>query len=373
MTKTISQDLDCALPPGGALAGRLFSRLLGDAHDDPPLAPGTRVGYWRIGGLLGCGGSAMVYLADRDDGHFEQQVALKIVRPNPRLIEQFRRERQILAALRHPAIARLIDGGEIDGGRLWFAMEPVFGERIDHYVRNRRLPLTERLALVEAVCDAVAYAHHRQLIHRDIKPGNLLVDETGGPRLLDFGIATSDDGDDDGDRAMTPIYASPEQLAGGAVTTASDVYQLGALLRALVAPEGAPCETLPHKSRAIVMKELDAVIARATETDPARRYPVVAALCADVAAIRQRRGVSVIGSLSYPMARFIERHAVSSAIACVGLAAVLFMGWGAAYRISIERDQAREAANRMQADPEEARQMGQRPAKPAEGFVAPES
>jgi serine/threonine protein kinase len=386
MTNAICQDLDCVLPPGGALAGRLFSRLLGDEHDDPPLAPGTRIGYWRIGGLLGCGGSAMVYLADRDDGHFEQQVALKIVRPNPRLIEQCRRERQILAELRHPAIAQLIDGGEIEGGRLWFAMEPVFGERIDHYVRNRRLPLTERLALFEAACDAVAYAHRRQLIHRDIKPGNLLVDETGRPRLLDFGIATSDDdGDDDGDRAMTPIYASPEQHAGGVVTNASDIYQLGALLRALVVPKGAPCETLPHKSRAIVTEELNAVVARATETDPARRYPVVAALCADVAAIRQRRGVSVLGSVRYPIVRFFERNAVSSAIACAGFAAVLFMGCGAAYRIGIERDQAREAANGIHNGREEARRLadliqrmrrhtleaGQTPGRAAEGLLSP--
>jgi serine/threonine protein kinase len=316
---TSYEDLDSLLPPGGALAGRLFSRLLGDQHDDPPLAPGTRVGYWRIGGLLGCGGSSTVYLADRDDGHFEQQAALKVVRPHPRLIEQFRRERQILAQLRHPAIAQLIDGGEINGGRLWFAMEPVFGERIDHHVRNRRLPLGERLSLFEAVCDAVAYAHRRQLVHRDIKPGNLLVDETGRPRLLDFGIASTDDDEDERcDRAMTPIYASPEQHSGGSITAASDIYQLGALLRALVAPEGVPCETLPCKPRAIVRKELDAVIAHATETDPARRYPSATALCADIAALRERRRVSVIGGLRYPFARFFQRYRASLAIAYVG-------------------------------------------------------
>jgi serine/threonine-protein kinase len=302
-------DLDGLLPPGGAMAGRLFSRLLGDAHDDPPLPPGTRIGYWRIGGLLGCGGSATVYLADRDDGHFEQQVALKVVRPNRTLIEQFRRERQILADLRHPAIARLIDGGAIDGGRLWFAMEPVFGERIDHFVRNRRLPLNERLALFEATCEAVAYAHRRQLVHRDIKPGNLLVDETGRPRLLDFGIATSDDDEDEGDRGMTPIYASPEQHAGGVVTTASDIYQLGVLLRVLLMPEGTPCATLPRRPRAIVVRELAAIAARATATNPALRYRSTAALQSDVLAVRQRRAVSVIDGLCYRAARFLERHA----------------------------------------------------------------
>ena len=321
------RDLDRVLPPAGALAGRLFSRLLGDAHDDPPLAPGTRIGYWRIGGLLGCGGSATVYLADRDDGHFEQQVALKVVRPNRALIEQVRRERQILAELRHPAIARLIDGGAIEGGRLWFAMEPVFGERIDHYVRNRRLPLNERLALFEATCEAVAYAHRRQLVHRDIKPGNLLVDETGRRRLLDFGIATSNDDEDEGDRAMTPIYASPEQHAGGAVTAASDIYQLGVLLRVLLMPEGTPCPTLPRQPRTIVVRELAAIAARATETDPAQRYRSVAALRADVVAVLDRRPVSVIDGLRYRAARFLERHTPFTAVALVAVAALASTGW----------------------------------------------
>jgi serine/threonine protein kinase len=303
------------LPPGGALAGRLFSRLLGDDHDDPPLAPGTRVGDWRIGAMLGCGGSSTVYLADRDDGHFDQQAAIKIVRRHPRLIAQFRRERQILADLRHPAIAQLIDGGEIEDGRLWFAMEPVFGEPIDQHVRNRRLPMDERLALFEAVCDAVAYAHRRQLIHRDIKPGNLLVDETDRPRLLDFGIASSDDEDEEsGDRAMTPIYASPEQQSGGIVTVASDIFQLGVLLRMLSLPDGAPCETLPRKPRAIVRRELAAVIACATAMKPEHRYATAQTLGADVAGIRKRHGVSVIGGVRYPIARFLQRHAVLSAI-----------------------------------------------------------
>jgi serine/threonine protein kinase len=336
--------LDRMLPPGGALTGRLLTRILGERHDDPPLAPGTRIGYWRLGALLGCGGSSMVYLADRDDGHFEQQAALKIVRPNRSLIDQFRRERQILAELRHPAIARLIDGGEIDGGRLWFAMEPVFGERIDDHVRKRRLPLGARLRLFEAVCDAVAYAHGRQLIHRDIKPGNLLVDDAGQPRLLDFGIASTFDDGDDSALAMTPVYASPEQHAGGVVTTASDIYQLGALLRALALPDDAPCRTLPRRMRAIVRSELNAIVARATEIDPALRYASVAALRADVAAVRQRRPASVIGGLAYPAARFLERHRVSSALAGAAIAALLSTAWIAAHRMNGAGDPAHDAA-----------------------------
>lgn len=343
-------DLDRLLPPGGALMGRLFSRLVGASNDDVPLEPGTLVGDWSVGKLLGRGGSSMVYLAERADGQFEQQVALKIVRPNHSLIEHFRRERQILAELRHPAIAQLIDGGQMEGGRLWFAMEPVFGERIDRYVASRRLPLDDRLALFDAVCEAVAYAHSRLLIHRDIKPGNLLVDELGRPRLLDFGIATSSDIDaSPGTRAMTPTYASPEQRSGAAITTASDVYQLGLLLRALTLPNDDACETLPRKLRPIVKIELLAIVSRATEDEPGDRYATVAALRADVAAVRARRPVSVIGGLRYPAARFLERHAVSSAIAATAIAALLSTGWIAAHRVEVERDQARASAARAKA------------------------
>lgn len=286
LASPIGPSLDALLPPGGALGGRLFGRLLGSEDDDTPLPAGTRIGCWRLDRLLGLGGSSMVYLADRADGHFEQQVALKIVRPNPAFAEQFRRERQILAHLRHPAIARLIDGGEIADGRLWFAMEAVFGERIDHHVHRRALAFHDRLALFEEVCEVVAYAHERRLVHRDIKPGNLLVDEAGKPRLLDFGIAMTDGAGDDGDfRAMTPIYASPEQRAGGIVTTVSDIYQLGMLLRALVTRDDAP--SVPPTSP--LGQILQSVIDRATALEPARRFPTVSALRAEVAAMRRRR------------------------------------------------------------------------------------
>jgi serine/threonine-protein kinase len=278
--------LDGLLPPGGALTGRIFSRLVAAPPDETPLPPGTAVGGWRIGRLLGCGGSAMVYLADRAGGHFEQQAAIKIVRSDARLVEQFRRERQLLAELGHPAIARLIDGGACDDGRPWFAMEHVAGVRIDHYVEQRRLSLHDRLVLFEGVCEAIAYAHARGLVHRDIKPGNLLVDEHGRPRLLDFGIAMADGAGDDGVyRAMTPIYASPEQRGGGIVTKASDIYQLGMLLGAMLMPErGLP----PGMANTSVADALRAVVARATARDAAGRFPSVAALRAAVVTIRQR-------------------------------------------------------------------------------------
>jgi serine/threonine-protein kinase len=316
------------LPPGGALAGRVFSRLLGDAHDDPPLVPGTRVGAWRIGGMLGSGGCAVVYLADRADGHFDQQVALKVMRRRPGLIELFRRERQILASLRHPAIARLIDGGEIEGGRLWFAMEPVFGERIDEYVRSHRLPLGERLALFEEICSAVAYAHRRQFVHRDIKPANLLVDETGRARLLDFGIATADDECAEGDCAMTPIHASPEQRAGEAVTFASDIYQLGAILRGLVECDDAWRTALPRRLRENVREALEDVIARATAIDPALRQPCATRLCTEVAAVRTRLPKSSCDEIAQSVAKFSARRAPANACASDAVASPrVFQRW----------------------------------------------
>jgi serine/threonine-protein kinase len=277
--------LDAVLPPGGALNGRLFCRLLED-EDDAPFPSGTRIGCWRIDSLFGRGGSSTVYLADRADGHFEQQVAIKIVRPNPAFTEQFRRERQILARLRHPAIARLIDGGHLDDGRLWFAMEAVFGVRIDHHAQHRALALRERLALFEEVCDVVAYAHEQRLVHRDIKPGNILVDDAGRPRLLDFGIAMADGAGDDGAyRAMTPIYASPEQRAGGVVTAASDIYQLGMLLRVMVMPD----EETPAPSAFFIANALQSIISRATAQLPTQRFPSVDASRAEVTAIRHQR------------------------------------------------------------------------------------
>ena len=283
---TASRGIDCRLPPGGALSGRLFNRLVAAPPEEAPLPPGTPLGCWRIGRLLGCGGSAMVYLADRAGGHFDQQAAIKIVRPDPRLVEQFRRERQLLAELGHPSIARLIDGGACEDGRPWFAMEHVSGVRIDHYVEHRRLSLHGRLVLFEGACEAIAYAHARGLVHRDIKPGNLLVDEHGRPRLLDFGIAMADGAGDDGVyRAMTPIYASPEQRGGGIVTKASDIYQLGMLLGTLLMPEpGLP----PRMADTPLADALRAVVARATAHDAAQRFPSVAALRAAVVTIRQR-------------------------------------------------------------------------------------
>lgn len=277
-------------PAGGALDGRLFSRLVDDPHDELPA--GTEVGGWQIERALGRGGSATVYLAEREERRTRLQAALKVVRAKQTLVEQCRRERDILRTLDHPSIVALIDGDEIEGGHAWLALEPVFGERIDHHVRTRRLGLADRLELFERVCEAVSYVHSRRLVHCDIKPGNLLVDRSGQPRLLDFGIAVTE-GARTSHRylAMTPIYASPEQRAGHALTAASDIYQLGALLNALIDFEAEIDSTSEPAHLAIPgagSTNIDEIIRRATARDPAQRFPTVAAFRAEIERVRRR-------------------------------------------------------------------------------------
>jgi serine/threonine protein kinase len=302
---------------------------------------------------LGSGGVGTVELAQDND--IGRRVAVKRLLPEasrPSDVLRFAEEVRTVGMLEHPNITPIHDVGVDDDGQYFFVMKHVEGETLETIIgrlaagdadAHARYTFEARTRMFLGVLQALAYAHERGVIHRDIKPANLLVDEAGQPRLLDFGIASSFDESDDGAFAMTPIYASPEQHAGGIVTTASDVYQLGALLRALVMPEGAPCETLPRRMRAIVRKELEAIVARATEIDPALRYAAVASLRADVAAVRQRRPASVIGGPAYLVARFFERNAVPSAIACTAIAVLLSLGWISAHRSGAGRDPAQEA------------------------------
>ena len=210
--------------------------------EESALALGDRVGPYRVIQELGRGGMGIVYRAERADGEFAQVVALKLVRrgfDGDDTTVRFRRERQILAQLDHPSIARLLDGGLHTDGRPYFAMELVDGEPITTYCDRRHLSIDARVRLFCRVCDAVQYAHGRLIVHRDLKPANIFVSATGDLKLLDFGIAkllTDDDASESteltgtGLRPLTPAYAAPEQLRGEPVSTATDVYALGVIL-----------------------------------------------------------------------------------------------------------------------------------------------
>ncbi len=200
---------------------------------------GKTLGNFRIEKRLASGGMGTVYLARRSDGQFEQQVAINVVKrgmDSEEVLRRFRAERQTLAALDHPNIARLLDGGVTPDGRPFLVMEYVDGEPIDVYCDQKRLKVNDRLRLFRDVCEGVHHAHKNLVIHRDIKPSNILVTSSGVPKLLDFGIAKVLSGDPtlgvtaETDRRLTPEYASPEQVEGGTITTASDVYALGVVL-----------------------------------------------------------------------------------------------------------------------------------------------
>ena len=207
------------------------------AHGDPHL--GEQVGPYVIERCLGRGGMGAVYLGRRTD-EFEHTAAIKMIRrgmDSELVIRRFRHERQILASLDHPHIARLFDGGTTRAGLPYFVMEYVAGTPINRYVDAHRLTTAERLQLCLPVLEAVGHAHDRHVIHRDLKPGNVLVTDDGQPKLLDFGIAKIFDPESEGDstmtslaRPMTPDYASPEQMLGRPITPATDVYALGLLL-----------------------------------------------------------------------------------------------------------------------------------------------
>lgn len=289
---------------------------------EPEVGPGERypagsaIGPWRIVRRLARGGMGVVYLAERAGAVPGERAALKLIRrglDSERIHRRFLAERQILARLDHPRIARLLDGGMTDGGEPWFAIEYVEGTTVVAHCRAHGLGVAARLRLFLGVCEAVEYAHRHRVIHRDLKPGNILVTRNGETKLLDFGIAkvVSGEGEPDpevtrtADRILTPEYAAPEQLTGDPVTPATDVYALGAVLyelltgrRAQPVPRRTPTEVVkaviltrperpsavaPEGARAEIAGELDAIVLKALEKAPERRYQTVASLAGDIA------------------------------------------------------------------------------------------
>jgi serine/threonine protein kinase len=240
-----------------------------------PSRVGRRIGAYNIVEEIGRGGMGEVYRAGRADGQYEKEVAIKLVRggyDTASVLERFRHERQILASLDHPNIARLLDGGTTDEGLPYLVMELIEGTPIDQYCDARKLNVNERLGLFVQVCSAVQYAHQRLVIHRDIKPGNILVTKEGVPKLLDFGIAKILDPATSAATTvagpMTPEYASPEQIRGEPITTATDVYSLGVVLYQLLTGRSpypknthvpheyarAICEVEPERPSTAVLK-----------------------------------------------------------------------------------------------------------------------
>jgi tetratricopeptide (TPR) repeat protein len=308
-------------------------------------APGRRIGAYQVISLIGHGGMGAVYLAERADGAFQQKVAIKLLNPGlgPDFARHFLRERQILAGLQHANIARLLDGGSTPEGKPYFVMEYVDGLSINRYCDSRNASVEERLTLFRSVCDAVGYAHRNLVIHRDLKPGNLLVTADGVVKLLDFGIAKLIESAPRSDSTVLPFmtldYASPEQVRGGSVTTATDVYSLGAVLYRLLTGglPYAPATTSYDVQRAIVEQDptrpsalkpglgpdIDAIVRMAMRKEPERRYPSVELLAEDVR--RYLAGEPVMarrGTWRYRASKFVYRHRLPVALATAGVLAL---------------------------------------------------
>jgi tetratricopeptide (TPR) repeat protein len=323
------------------------------------------IGPYRVVKQLGHGGMGTVFLASREDDEFEQRVAIKLVRRGAggeSLLQRFRQERQILAALEHPNIARLLDGGTTSGGVPYLVMEYVEGTPIDDYCRANYLSIDARLRLFLQLCDAVQYAHRSLVIHRDIKPANVLVTADGIPKLLDFGIAKLTSAQTTGTvtQMMTPDYASPEQLAGKLVTTATDVYSLGLLLFELLTGKRAfdgvqrTGDTEPPRASSVsglrsLRGDLDRILLVALDPDPDRRYASVDKLADDVRRHLDGHPVSARGaSLGYRTAKFVRRNKlfVAAAAVAVVVAIVAFLAVLQQKRIAERRfEQVRSLAH----------------------------
>ncbi|MBW3534170.1 MAG: serine/threonine-protein kinase [Gemmatimonadetes bacterium] len=396
--------------PGAALARRYGADMGTEADEE--LAPGSRVGPYRIVREVGRGGMAVVYLAERSDAHYHQRVAVKLIRASPdgrELAQRFLAERQIMAALQHPNIARLIDGGVLPDGRPWLAMEFVQGLPVDVYCDGRRLPVEERLRIFCQIAWSIHHAHRNLVVHRDLKPSNILLTDAGDLRLLDFGIAKILDPDilpldsvpmtRTGLRVMTPAYASPEQLRGLPVTTATDVYALGVVLyelltgrrpflsegRTLAQLEDAVLHEEPPRPSSVVGRDggddpggpapedvalargtshrrlrrklsgdLDRIVLTALRKDPERRYESAQAMAADVQRYLEGRPLATRGdAIPYRVGKFVARNRWWVGTA----AAFLLLLSGYAGTITLEQRKVRAALEQARLEAERSEQV----------------
>ncbi len=353
---------------GDSLLHAEVSRAAANVVGVKEASHGDRIGAYRVLRPLGRGGMGAVYLAERADDTFRKQVAIKLVKAGfgtEESLRRFRAERQILAKLEHPHIARLLDGGAADEGQPYVVMEFVDGKPLLEYCREKQLGLRARLMLFQQICGAVQYAHQNLIVHRDIKPGNVLVNAEGVAKLVDFGIAKllAEDpiaatATQSFERLLTPEYASPEQVRGEPISTASDVYSLGALLYELLAgrpPLEFAARTALEVERVVTSQEpqapsvrsgnralagdLDNIVLMALRKEPERRYASAAALSADVQ--RHLDGYPVLAreeGVLYRSAKFVRRNRMG--VAAAALFAVLLVG----FVVTVVRE--RNAANR---------------------------
>ena len=352
-------------------------RRLESAQTAPAAGPdiGDCLGAFRLVERIGDGGMGTVFRAERADGAFQAVVAVKVVRAtlvSPELRQRFTMERQILASLQHPSIVTLLDGGTTPAGHAYLVMEFVDGPAIDRYCRDRALTLDSRLRLFRVLCDAVHYAHQRGVVHRDLKPGNIIVRDDGAPKVLDFGIAKMLDADpaqaltrSPVSGPLTPNYASPEQLRGLPVTSASDVYSLGVLLYELVAdtrPYDAtdapldrvidlvvhtePLRPSAASGRRALRGDVDAIVMKALRKDPAERYHSAAELGADIGRILSREPVLARApSAGYLLKRLASRNRSLVVVSALALAGILTTTGVALWQWRLaRREQARAEA-----------------------------
>lgn len=370
LTQMLAIDDLAQTNPLGAPAPERLERLEKDgasAENDCERWVGQLVGPFRLLRLIGQGGMGAIYLARRESADFDQQVAVKLLRRGWfSHIEQrlFRRERQLLASLSHPNIARLVDGGVTDAGMPYLAMEFIEGVAITRYCVDRHLDLRARLRLLLTVCRAVDAAHHALIVHRDIKPSNILVTADGTAKLLDFGVAKLLEGEEPdtatGLAALTPDYAAPEQFSGEAITTATDVYALGILLHELLTgsrPAGHPLRrpsasaAVPSEDRleilfspASLRGDLDNIVLKSLEVESHRRYASAGALGDDIERHLNGQPVSAHPpSRWYRTRKFVQRHRGGVGMAMLMLIAIVFSLATALWQTKVARDEARRA------------------------------
>jgi serine/threonine protein kinase/tetratricopeptide (TPR) repeat protein len=378
----LRHEIIALLKSDSTVGDSLFERPLLNALPEDSL-PGRSLGPYRLLRRIGHGGMGSVYLAVREDDQFHRRVAIKAVKPelvSEHAMRRFQNERQTLAALDHPNIVKLLDWGTSEDGIPYLVMDYIEGERIDQFCDGRKLPVADRLRLFLTVCAAVHYAHQNLVVHRDLKPSNILVTPQAVPKLLDFGIArllkaeyacqtvgiTRTEM-----QPMTPEYASPEQILGRPITTATDVYSLGVLLyrllthqhpfrlktHAVLELERAICETEPEKPSLAAARrgefsrrlgrDLDNIVLMAMRKEPQRRYASVEHLAEDIRRHLTNMPVTACGdTLTYRLGKFVRRHRAAVAASALGVLAlmgstILSIGYARTARAESERAERR--------------------------------